>query len=277
MNKKHIYFHVGTGKTGTKFIQYQVFPKFKGIYYIQRTKYRRVKKIITDTHHKKYLVSNEFDQQLEKEVKLFAASFPQTIPIMVFRQHDSYITSQYRRFVKNGFTGGFHEFFDLENDTGYFKKKDLDYTSQIQILEKYFNSKPIVLIYEDLIDDPIEFIKTLTRILDVDINLQKLNLNRKHTSYSAQQLKAIKYLGKYINLNKRRIFKNNLLHLLWRLYLGAIRYGTLYFAKLIPKRYFDDSPLIPVADAKKIKDYYKKDWESCLVYANKMKDEMISH
>ena len=111
-NDKRIYFHVGTSKTGTTFLQHRVFPKFKNIYYIRAARYRRVFKIINNTNFKKYLASKEFDQQLEREVKIFSDEYPQAQPIIVFRRHDKYIASQYRRFVKNGFTGNFIDFFD---------------------------------------------------------------------------------------------------------------------------------------------------------------------
>ncbi len=267
-SKKTIFFHVGTGKTGTTFLQYKIFPKLNGIYYIQRTRYKKVEKIINSTNFNKYLISNEFDQQLEREVKWFSSIFPQTIPIIVFRRHDSYIASQYRRFVKNGFAGKFVNFFDLENDKGFFKKHDLDYCNQIKILEKYFNKKPIVLIYEDLKENKIEFIKTITKILDVSVDFKKLNLNRKHTSYSEKQLKAVFALSKHINIRKRRVFKNNILHLFWRLYLSSIRYPTLYIAKILPKSFFSSTPLIPKNELEKVQEYYKNNWEECLNYYN---------
>ncbi len=268
-SQKQIYFHVGTGKTGTTFLQYRVFPKLKGIYYIQRTRYRRVTKIINNSHYTRFLVSREFDQQLEDQVKLFAEEFPNTTPIIVFRKHASYIASQYRRFVKNGFTGRFVDFIDLENDQGYFRKQDLDYSRQIGILEKYFNPKPIVLFYEDFSTDPDAFIDNLAALLDVTINPKDLNLKRKHTSYSEKQLKAILSAGKYINLKKRRVFKNSVLHLFWRFYLGSIRYTILYAANCLPEKYFRKEPLIPKDELEKVRKYYQNDWENCLAYSKK--------
>jgi len=265
---KKIFFHVGTGKTGTTFLQYRVFPKFKGIYYIQRTRYNRAKQIIQKTNFNKYLISREFDQQLETEVKAFAADFPDTTPIIVFRRHDDYIASQYRRFVKNGFTGKFVDFFDLENDSGYFRKKDLNYSLQILILEKYFKPKPIVLFYDNLRTDPNAFIDRLTKVMNVTINREELNLSRKHASYSEKQLKAVMFMGKYINLRKRRIFKNNFLHLLTRLYLSFVRYPTLFFAKCIPEKFYNREPLIPKVELEKIKDFYSDDWKKCLAYSD---------
>ena len=103
-SEKQIFFHVGTGKTGTTFLQYRVFPKLRNIYYIQRTRYKNVKNIIAESDAQKILISREFDQQLEKEIRWFTHTYPDTTPIIVFRRHDSYIASQYRRFVKMALT-----------------------------------------------------------------------------------------------------------------------------------------------------------------------------
>jgi len=206
-----IYFHVGLGKTGTTFLQYQVFTQLKGIQYIQRTQYKNAKKIIAKGQSDKYLVSREFDQQLETEVKNFAATYPNTTAIMVLRRHDGWIASQYRRAIKNGFIYTFNEFIDLKNDTGFFKIKDLMYYNMILLLEKYFTKKPIVLLYEDMKSDPKAFIANLSKQLEATVDVHQLNLKPKHPSYSEKQLKAIHWLSKRINLKKERIFKNEIL------------------------------------------------------------------
>lgn len=267
--KKEIYFHVGTGKTATTFLQYRVFPKFDGIYYIQRTRFKKAEKIIHAKKFSRYLISREFDQQLEQEVEKFSSSFPDAKPIIVFRRHDSYIASQYRRFVKNGFRDSFTDFFDLDHDEGYFKQQDLNYYHQIKILENNFNQKPMVLFYEDLKENPEKFIEKLALQMNVTIDLQKVNLKRKHGSYSEKQLKAILFLGKHVNMRKRRIFKNRILHFFWRFCLAVVRYKILYLAKLIPRTFFSNKPLIPENELEKVRDYYKKDWELCLAYAEK--------
>ena len=110
-DSSEIYFHVGTGKTGSTFLQARIFPLLNGIYYIPTNRYHKIFQEIEKSSSTKILVSREFDQQLEREVKCFSKKYPNTTPIIVFRRHDSYIASQYRRFVKNGFTGNFQAFF----------------------------------------------------------------------------------------------------------------------------------------------------------------------
>lgn len=112
-SKKEIYFHVGTGKTGTTYLQMKVFPFVKGIHYIPTNRYRRIFDILKDSKEPRILVSREFDRQMEREVKKFAEHYSDNVqPIVVFRRQDSYIASQYRRFVKNGYQGDLKSFLD---------------------------------------------------------------------------------------------------------------------------------------------------------------------
>lgn len=260
-SRKEIYFHVGTGKTGSTFLQARVFPKYQGIHYFPTNRYRKIKQLILKTDSKKILVSREFDQQLEVEVKKFAASFPQAVPIIVFRKQDSYIASQYRRFVKNGFKGKFQDFIDLKEDKGRFNIQDLDYTRMVIILEQTFEATPIVLLYDDLRKNPQEFVSNLAEYMNCTVDLNSIDFSKKHSSYSEKQLKVISSLGKYFDLRKRRIFNNGLLHFLWRLFLGFFRYSILFLAKFVPESWLSSEPLIRPEELEEVRVLCEQDWE----------------
>jgi len=253
---------VGTGKTGTTYLQYRVFPKLEGIQYIQRTKFRRYPQLIAKSNSERILLSREFDQQLEREIKAFTRHYPDTTPIIVFRRHDSYIASQYRRFVKNGFTGSFTDFFDLDRDEGYFKQIDLNYQHQVELLKKYFTQPPLIFIYEDMRENPTAFFQIMAKAMGAQLNIDDINLNRKHTSYSLKQLKFIKQTGRRINLRKRRVFSNSILHFFWKIYMGAIRYSVLYLGRVLPDSRFDDTPLIDPRELERVQAAYAEDWEA---------------
>jgi glycosyltransferase involved in cell wall biosynthesis len=270
-----IYFHVGTSKTGTTFLQHRIFKHFKGLHYVAKRN-RQALKYMAKKPYQRYLVSDEFDRQFEREVTHFAQHHPQATPIIVFRKHEGYIASQYRRFVKNGYLGSFTEFLDLKNDQGFFKIKHLNYMYQVRFLEDHFTPKPIVLFYEDLRKNPVAFIERLAEYVGASVEISKLNLSKKHTSYNPKQLKGMRYLGKFINMEKRRIFKNGLLHFLWRLYLGTIRYSALYVAKLLPDSFYDAAPLIAPAKLEAVGTYFAQDWKDCQAYARQVNATHIS-
>jgi hypothetical protein len=265
--KTEIYFHVGTGKTGTTFLQYRAFPKFQGVRYIQRTQYRKAAEIIKKEGAGKYFLSWEMDQQMEEEVKKWAILFPHTHAIIVFRKHDSYLASQYRRFVKNGFRGDLRAFLDIEKDTGLFKISDFTYMRQVKILEEAFGRKPTVLFYDDMVKNPAGFVSKIAGLMGATVDTSIVNFNKKHTSYSEKQLKAMMAAGRFINMRKRRLFKNGALHLIWKIGFGALRYSILYGSRVLPAACFSSRPLMNSDELQSVALYFQKDWEEVVEYA----------
>ncbi len=268
--KKEIFYHVGLGKTGTTYLQYRVFPKFKGVFYIQRTKYKKSFDIIKKTNHKKYLVSNEFDRQFPVEIKRIASHFPEAKIIMVLRRHDSWLASQYRRWVKNGYPYSFEKFIDLDNDQGEWKQNEALFYPYIEMIEKLFKEKPLVLLYDDLKKDPILFFKKIADFVGADFNPEDISLKRVHTSYNEKQLLFRRKWNRFFagtmkeSKNKYIAFLQNIF------YIKPIRYGALYLAKLLPDSLKPNEPLTPESHLKRIREFYQNDWDKCVEYVKKL-------
>ena len=259
--EKVIYFHVGISKTGSTFLQQRVFPFLKNIHYIPTRKYFKINEEISGIKQGSILVSREFDRQFEREVDLFAKNHKNVVPIIVFRRHDQYLASQYRRFVKNGFKDDVKQFFDIVEDHGFFKKIHFNFSYQVQYLKQKFNTEPLVFIYEDLKNEPQQFIENFVDSIGGEIDLQVVDFSTKHGSYNEKQLKVIKTISQYINLEKRRVFNTALLHILWRFFHAIVRYGILNASLLIPRFLISKEPLIDEDYLNQVKRCYVKDWE----------------
>lgn len=268
MNKnKTIFFHVGLGKTASKYLQYRVFPYFKGVYYIQRTRYRKYPKIIKNTEYPKYFVSNEFDRQLERELDKCKSHFNDAKVIMLIRKHDSWLASQYRRKIKNGSSFMFNEYLDLENDNGFWKISDAYLYPKIEAVLKTFpNSKPLVLLHEDLRKDPLAFIDKIARYMGVEYDKNTINLTPKHTSYSEKQLKFIRKHSKKLFNQKFQYSKKYYVRKLQRIIRLIYRYAVLLVGYMAPKSWIPQGDLIPKEDLAKVAKFYEADWNKCLDY-----------
>ena len=264
---KEVFFHVGLGKVASTYLQYQVFPKFNNIRYIQRTQYSKSPKIINNSEQNKFLISREFDKYLERESRFISSYFPDAKPILILRRHDSWIASQYRRYAKNGYPWSFTEFFDLHHDQGQWGKKELRFFDKIKLLEKYFSNKPLVLFYEDMKNDPRKFIDRLATYMGADYNPEQISLTKKHTSYSEKQMKATLAVGKHINIQPHIRLKNKVLDKLRHLYVASIRYTALYTALILPNSFFNKAPLTPQPLLQEIREAYDEDWQKCVEYA----------
>ncbi len=267
-SSKEIFFHVGLGKTGSTYIQYKFFPKLKGIHYIQRTKYKKSIDIIRNSNHNKYLVSNEFDRALKKEVTKYSKAFPDTKIIMVLRRQDGWIASQYRRFVKNGYSKSFDEFIDLKNDYGEWKQDELYFYPKIKMIENLMNSKPLVLFYDELKNKPLDFFDRIARFINADYNKDDISLVPKHKSYNEKQLKIRRYLNQYFSGHIKES-KIRFIKILQKFFIiMPFRYLILSLALIVPQKFVPKQDLIPKKSMDKIKEFYHDDWKQCLNYTN---------
>lgn len=269
-NKKpEVYIHTGMGRTGTTFLQYKVFPKLGGIFYRRQVKFRRAVKIIRKGSHQKYLISGEMEyKKLERHMKEFSVYFPEAKPIIILRRHDEWIASQHRRFVKSGYALSFEAFYDLENDAGFWEKEWLRFIGNIETLEKYFINKPLVLFYDDLKNNPNDFILNLTKYLGATVDLSDIDLKPKHASYNEKQLRAIYTISKKISLRKHKPSRLKVINILINLFRNILRYATLFIASVIPGSWLSKDAFLPDAvQLSKIRKAFSPDWVLCKKYA----------
>ncbi len=263
-----IYFHVGLGKVASTYLQYSFFPKLKGIHYIQRTRYKHAPHIIERTNYDRYLVSREFDQQLEEEVKWFSSFYPEARPIILFRRHDGWIASQYRRYVKNGGYLPFNEFFDVENDEGLWKIRHATFYTNLEILERHFEHRPLVLFHEELKEDSWAFFDKIANYCGATYDREDISLSAVHRSYNEKQLRIMRSVARTLFGEKPPEFSGQpILHWLQRRGRLLACYAILYPALLLPEALAPEEELTPKAELKKIRAYFQEDWEKCKAYA----------
>ena len=264
---KQVFLHVGLGKVASTYLQYRVFPKFKGIHYIQRTKYWNYDKIIETSSEPKFLISREFDRQLETEVRKFAETFPNGRFIINLRRHDSWIASQYRRFVKNGMYLTFEEFLDLDKDDGFWKVQELTFFPMLQVLEEITGNRPKVLFHEQLKKDPFDFYDAIANYIGATYDRSDISLKPVHRSYSEKQLKIIRKFKLY----KSEPYGNmrNPVDWLRRRWRFLLCYLILYPARLVPAAWVSQAPLISPESLERVRAHFADDWQRCVDYANK--------
>lgn len=267
MKKPEIYFHVGLGKTASTYLQMDVFPKFKNIHYIPTNRYKKALNIIAKGEHDRFLVSREFDRQLEDEVKKFSAKYPDAHPIIFFRRHDGWMASQYRRQVKNGRTFSFKEYFDVKDNKGVWDRSEADFYNKLMILEKYFSNKPLVLFYEELREDQHKVIDRIASFTKATYAKSDVKTSKTHSSYNENQLKGIQKVAKVIPLKKRHDFGFKPFNFFYNLGIQAMRYPLLYFFKLLPDSFYSNDPLISQKDREEVKSYFAEDWKKVKQYA----------
>ena len=266
MNNKNIYFHVGLPKTGSTFLQKNFFPKLKNIKYINTNKYRRCINIIQKTNYNNYLISREFDRELEYEIKKITAAFPETKIIIVFREHKKWISSQFKKYSKNGFHYSFENFFN-ENNTGFWKDEDMIYKKKIEIIKKHSKHKPLVLNFEELKSNPYSYLTKISNYTKSKFKKSSISLNIVHKSYSEKQLIFLKGFCRIFKNKQPTYYSNDRLKQ-WLFFRPwwLLFHLVMYLAYFIPKKFIVKKPLIDKKYLNKTMNKYKKDWDYILKY-----------
>ncbi len=262
--RPELYFHVGLGKTGTTYLQYHFFPELQGIRYIQRTRFKHYHSIIAKSDDERVLFSREFDRQLEREVQAFAASYPDTHAIIILRSPASWIASQYRRFVKNGFSGSFRDFIDVEGDQGIWSRDELLFSRKIRALDEHFGPEPLVLLYDDLKKDPYAFFDRIAAYCGASYEKGAIDLDPSHSSYKERQLKVMKRASEKLGLEARP--ERSSVGFLKRMQEWSRRllsYSLLYGAYLLPDPWIPKGPLIPEVELERVRAFAADDWAYC--------------
>lgn len=257
-----IFFHVGLSKTGSTFLQQQIFPKLEGIKYLPTVKYRNALKLLPEIDAELVLVSREFDQQFEREIKKFAKQYPKAYPIIVLREPSSWAVSNYKRFVKNGHPISFSEFIDLKEDKGLFKLKDFDFHRYLNLLDQHFLNSPLILFYEDLKLNPHNFTHQLLNYTGTTLNFKNVNWTPHHVSYDENSLKLVRKLSERIQFQKKLEVHIKPKGFLYNLYANTIRYSILYGSKAIPNAWFPKEEFINSQDVINVKEHFSKAWTS---------------
>lgn len=265
MQDPKIFFHLGPKKTGSTYLQRNVFPRLKGIKYYNKSKFRSYKEKINTGTHEKYLFSREFGESLKRISRDISVDFPEARIILVLRRQDSWIASKYKYHIKKYGSMSFNEFFELESDTGFWKKEDLCYRKKIEWIEKHFQHKPLILIYDVLKTNPELFVEQITDYLGVQIDEHDKINKVENRAYSDKQLRVLRKINQfypYQNL-KSGIKILDRIHFKFR---GLLLYISATLVQFIPDKWLETEALIVPEELEKIRQYYQADWEYCKQY-----------
>jgi hypothetical protein len=264
-----VHFHVGLGKAASTYLQHAFFPRLEGVRYIRRTAYRTApERIRAAAPGLPFLVSREFDQQLERECRWFRDALPEADirPLIVLRRQDGWLASQYRRHVKNGSPLSFPEFVDVAGDTGLWSREDARFLPMLELLEALFGHRPTVLFHEDLRRDPRAFLDATARAVGAAWDPVRVSLDAVHRSYSERQLL-------WMRRASRRWFPEPIAHgrTPWWRRRGRLLacYAVLHGSRLLPDAWTPEGPLIEPEALARVREAYADDWAACLRYAGR--------
>lgn len=289
-----LYFHIGLTKTGTTFLQKELFPKLKGINYVKENE-PNLRRLLIKILDKESLIfnSNECKKEVIKYLKPNQANlisnetlsgypyiqyrdrvsildklhhmFPKAKIIVGIRSQPEMISSFYNQYVQMGGVKKPKDFiysWEIDKERPYFDSLDLEtlkYSYYLKAIEDKFGRENLyIYVYEDMNKDLIYFVNGMLSFLKEKDEVELSNI-RYNLSLDNKQLKILRFINIFFKS------KFNPSGLIRREYffpkIGVITPNMLVqLLHLINKRTnIPKRMLFSNYDNNKLKDYYRED------------------
>jgi len=193
--------HVGYPKTGSTFLQKDVFPKIKNVNFLTNDlnnfDFKNVKKDKLNILSREGLFGLPHESDLKtgyQRINEIKKNFPDAHIILIIREKKPWIKSLYKQYITGGGKYNFKKWFLNNFDLGF-----LDYEKNIKYLEKNFK-QVLVLKFENLKKDPDKFVKDICDFIGVEVPKYENKIRGK--SPSKTTLTLIRFVNHFFKAYK---------------------------------------------------------------------------
>ena len=272
-----VFFHVGSGRAASRWLQERVFPRFRGVRYIPRTRFRQSAKAVRQGGELPVLVSRQLGyRELTPAVEWFSRAAPAARPILILRRHDGWLRSVYLREIKELRYVPFEAFIDLERDQGVRPRSSALFRERIRVLEDHFEHRPLVLFFDQLVADPRGFVRTIADYVGASYDEAAISFRPSNRSYRDRQYRFLREVRRWCPVERReepapaalRWFRVRSRRLAW--------HAGVALGRVVPERILSADPLFTAEQLARARAFYETDWEACVDYARRHNPGLIT-
>lgn len=263
-----IIIHIGLHKTGTSFLQKQLYPLYNSIQTVKGTHQLRSfwdnnknnkLLLISDEYISGRLFSGSYLDDFLNNIETIKEIFGNAKIIVGFRKHSSFLVSVYKEFINEG---GFYDFNHLFNfnDTGLIKSDELFFKQRLDILRNNFEQ---VFVYsqEDLRNRLDDFVNSFSKFIGTNelIDKEKLSAlkNKNVGIIGSFQLETLRKINKINDFTNRKLHFPNMYSRFFKRIRITPRDFMQNYLKFVPSKPFKINKNI----IDQISEFYFEDWE----------------
>ncbi|MYA32857.1 MAG: hypothetical protein F4164_01375 [Gemmatimonadales bacterium] len=265
-----VFFHVGAGRAASRWLQERVFPHFRGVRYVPRTRFRQSAKVVRRGGDLPVLVSRQLGyRELTPAVEWFARLAPAARPILILRRHDKWLRSVYLREIKELRYVPFETFIDLERDEGVRPRSSARFRDRIRVLEDHFEHRPLVLFFDRLVADPGGFVRTIADYVGASYDEARISFRPSNRSYRDRQYRFLREVGRHWPAKRREEPASAALRWLRVRSRRLAWHAGVALGRVAPERILRPDPLLTEEQLACARAFYEADWEACVDYARR--------
>ena len=272
-----VFFHVGAGRAASRWLQERVFPHFRGVRYVPRTRFRQSAKVVRRGGDLPVLVSRQLGyREFLPAVEWFARAAPAARPILVLRRHDEWLRSVYLREIKELRYVPFEAFIDFQRDEGARPRSSALFRERIRVLEDHFEHRPLVLFFDQLIEDPRGFVRTIADYVGASYDEARISFRPSNRSYRDRQYRFLREAGRRWPVKRREEPASAALRWLRVRTRRLAWHAGVTCGRVAPEWILSSDPLFTEEQLECVRAFYESDWEACVDYARRHNPGLIA-
>ena len=269
-----VFIHIGLHKTGTTYLQNEVFPNLKGIRYVP---WSRFETFFRPSPHANCLISREglsgglwapLDER-EATFRALSGCFPGARLLVAFRRHDSYIVSTYRQYLHQGGTLSFPDYFALGRKT-FMKPEQFVFAPFLDWIDRYFHTSPFVFFFEELRTNQGPLLAEMAAFLGAEPlrpdDLSDRSQNKGLPYYAGSILRRINRFNRSALNPQGRWHLDN--HRTRVLQIDPASIGQKWLGWLPDREFFSD------AERRQVLEFFAEDWERVVAFAQSTRQSL---
>jgi len=265
-----VFFHAGAGRAASRWLQEGVFPHFRGVRYVSRTRFRQSAKVVRRGGDLPVLVSRQLGyRELSPAVEWFARAAPAARPILILRRHDEWLRSVYLREIKELRHVPFEAFIDFERDEGVRPRSSALFRERIRVLEDHFEHRPLVLFFDRLVEDPPAFVRTIADYVGASYDEARISFRPSNRSYRDRQYRFLREVRRRWPVKRREEPASAALRWLRVRSRRLAWHAGVALGRVAPERILSSDPLLTEEQLARARAFYEADWQACVDYARR--------
>ncbi len=272
-----VFFHVGAGRAASRWLQERVFPHFRGVRYVPRTRFRQCAKVVRRGGDLPVLVSRQLGyRELTPAVQWFARVAPAARPILILRRHDEWLRSVYLREIKELRYVPFEAFIDFERDEGVRPRSSALFRERIRVLEAHFEHRPLVLFFDRLVEDPQGFVRTIADYVGAAYEEAEISFRPSNRSYRDRQYRFLREVRRRWPVKPREEPAAAVLRWLRVRSRRLAWHAGVALGRVAPERILSADPLLTEEQLARSRTFYEADWQACVDYARRHNPGLVA-
>jgi len=232
--------------------------------------------VLSRARGERFLFSHEGISGRRERLEALQRDLPHCHPILVLRRQDHWLASRYKYQLHTRGYLSFESFLEgFERDVESGEREPAYRAPYLDRLETNFGKRPLVILHEELIAEPLGAIRILADGVGARIDEDDFQLQRLNTSLKDEELQILRRMDTRFGCRRKPRHRGFRGRLERGLRDARVAVASLVAATRRTSGQQEKLAIVPPEQLEALRERYAKDWAACLAYVRQDRELLI--